>query len=429
MGATRNDGLCSGPLHPGHGRVRHVEGVVDLVDQPAGELHGPVGAGPHVLAGGLLGHRSQSHHHLFQPHPGRAQRRPDLRRHRPPKPPAHVLGQGRRQLLPGAVETVHQLLVGHDRLHRPSCVGEAAGAEVQAEGGGDDVLQLVGLVDHHHVVVGEDGSPRLQVEPVQVQVHHHHVGLAGRRPGLLGETGPALRAPLGARALFGGDAHRRPRRRRRFPVQLGPVTGLAGLGPSGQSAQLRLRRPVGQAVEGELITAARYLGHPLPADVVGSALQHGEGKRRIEVTSQERKVLARQLVLQGLGGGGHHDPLARQDGRHQVGERLPRAGPSLHRQVPLLFDGAHHRLGHLDLAGAGLTATGQGGSDSAERDSHLRHGFTKVPFGRWPDAIPDRSSDAVWWPPWSWWPSSLSLSPPWCYRWPAGDPAVASPSG
>jgi hypothetical protein len=78
------------------------------------------------------------------------------------------------------------------------------------------------------------------------------------------------------------------------------------------------------------------------------------------VLGQKGQVLGGQLVLEGLGGGGHHHPAARPDGGEQVGERLARPRARLDHQVALLVDGPGHGLGHGQLAGPVLAAAGQG---------------------------------------------------------------------
>ena len=59
------------------------------------------------------------------------------------------------------------------------------------------------------------------------------------------------------------------------------------------------------------------------------------------------QVLGGELVLQGLGGGGHHHPLAGQGGGDQVGQGLAGAGAGLHHQVAAAGHGPAHRRGHL----------------------------------------------------------------------------------
>ena len=160
---------------------------------------------------------------------------------------------------------------------------EAAGAEREAGGGGDDVLELVGLVDHDDVVLGQEHA-------VASRGACRRGGCSRRRRRLPSPRARASSAkqssPLGHRSAPGhsspADADRGPRPRRRLPVELGAVAGVGVLGPLGQPAhlvaQLGWRR-----VDAEIelpVLAGLHLGDALPADVVGPALEHGPRERR-----------------------------------------------------------------------------------------------------------------------------------------------------
>ena len=123
-------------------------------------------------------------------------------------------------------------------------------------------------------------------------------------------------------------------------------------------------------VEGELLRALLagrgQLGEALHADVVGATLEHRPGEGDVEVSFQEGEVLARQLVLERLGGGGDDGVATRQDGRHEVGERLARAGAGLHRHMLAFGDALADGGGHLLLPLAHLTAAGQLGHHPLE---------------------------------------------------------------
>ena len=98
----------------------------------------------------------------------------------------------------------------------------------------------------------------------------------------------------------------------------------------------------------------------MEAGVVGPPLEHGVVRLHVLVVldrlDQPRDVALDQLVLEGEGRGGHHDPVLVEQRRHEVGQRLSGAGAGLDEQVLLVSKGAGHRLGHLDLAGPLLTA-------------------------------------------------------------------------
>ena len=71
---------------------------------------------------------------------------------------------------------------------------------------------------------------------------------------------------------------------------------------------------------------------------------------------QGRDVALDELVLQGERRGGDHDPVAVQQRRDEVAQRLAGAGAGLDEQVALVLHRGGDRLGHRDLAGALLAA-------------------------------------------------------------------------
>ena len=154
-----------------------------------------------------------------------------------------------------------------------------------------------------------------------------------------------------------------PAHRTRLRTWSAMVAGSDGVGPGtwgqGVVGVRRVGRPGGQ---GELAGRAADLGHPLAADVVAPSLQHGEGQIRHRwPPATSGQILVGQLVLEGLGGRGHHHPFAGQGGGHQVGERLAGAGAGLDDQMAPAGHRSGHRDGHLDLARTGLAAPGQAG--------------------------------------------------------------------
>ena len=90
------------------------------------------------------------------------------------------------------------------------------------------------------------------------------------------------------------------------------------------------------------------------------------------MVGQERQVLARQLVLEGLGRRRDDDPLAALQGGHEVGERLADAGARLDHEMVLVDDGPTDRLGHRLLTGTDLTAAGESCGDAAQRGNDIR---------------------------------------------------------
>ena len=59
-------------------------------------------------------------------------------------------------------------------------VGEPSASDLDADRVAHDVFELVGLVDHHHIVLGQDRPRAAYVEAVEVEVDHDHIG--GRSP-------------------------------------------------------------------------------------------------------------------------------------------------------------------------------------------------------------------------------------------------------
>ena len=261
--------------------------------------------------------------------------------------------------------------LGEDAAQQPAQVSESTRPDLDSAGGRDHVVEDVGLVDDRQVVLREDGAGRGDVEPVEVEVDDDHVGFGGGRACLLGEACVAARAAPCARTVArrGADGH--PGGVGGLGLQLGSVADPRGRGPRHHGGELLRIGALRQAVERQLRrrlprAAARHLGKPLGAEVVGAALQHRPVERTVEVLLQEGQVLGGQLVLQCLRGRRDDDPLAREDGRHQVTQGLAgaRAGP--HDDVLVAVDRLGDPFGHLHLALAGLTTAGELCHDPAQ---------------------------------------------------------------
>ena len=190
----------------------------------------------------------------------------------------------------------------------------APGRDFDAEAGGHHLFELVRLVEHDDVVLGEHDPPAGQVGPIEVGVHHDDVGRGRPVAGCLGETLASRRAVEGAGTLARPDAHHVPGPIGGLEAQVGPVPGLRRLGPGHQAPHLVDQSDGGRTVvadrsatapfrvlaAGPLITelglhpVGAHLEHPLPAQVVAAALEHGvvERCRQAQAGLEQRQVLA-----------------------------------------------------------------------------------------------------------------------------------------
>jgi len=267
-----------------------------------------------------------------------------------------------------------QLGVVEDAPQRAGHRDEPAWRQLGADGVAHDVLEDVRFVEDDDIVLGQDHPAAADVEPVEVGVDDDDVGGGGSPPGLLGEARLAEWAAVGAGALVAADAHRSPRRVARRPVELGAVAGVGGADPLGDPADL-VARPGCHALQLELgLGPAVHLPQPLQAHVVAAALQHGPVERHRQRRLEEGKVLAGQLVLQRLGGGGHDHPRPGRHGRHEVGQGLARAGTGLHDEVAAAVDGCGDEVGHLDLPRPVLGPGELGGDLGKDLPRRLAHG-------------------------------------------------------
>ena len=219
-------------------------------------------------------------------------------------------------------------------------------------------VDLVGLVDHHDVVLRDHRHSLDRVDREQAVVGDHQLGLGGALLGPLGEALVAERAARLAQALAGTDRDLPPEPvgvpGRIVPLPV-PLRLALVLGPLAQLEDLLAHRALGY-VDQHALLVGHALADPVQAGVVGAALEHGVGRRDaglvLDRLDQPREVPLDQLVLQREGRGGDHDPAVVQQRRHQVGQRLAGAGAGLDEQVLAVLERVGDRLGHLDLAGA-----------------------------------------------------------------------------
>ena len=232
-------------------------------------------------------------------------------------------------------------------------------AHLDAEVGGGDVLEVVGLVEHETAVGRQDRRlfpvvlrlPDREVGRQQMVVHHHHVRL--RRPPPRAEEEAAVEeAALEPRTQVGLRAHLVPHFVRGRDRQVAERAVRRVTGPFGDADQLV------ELVLLEQGSLGRHrLVHPREAEVVPPPLEQRE-RRRVALPAQgptqERKVLADQLFLQVDGVRAHHGALAVDprpvEGGHEVGERLSDACARLQQLHAAVVVPVGDVGGHVALA-------------------------------------------------------------------------------
>ncbi len=183
--------------------------------------------------------------------------------------PAHPLA--------GSFEAIGILLFG-DLAATPGRGTDRGGSEIGRGDAGDAVDQLVGLVDHHDVVVRQDLDAGDGVDREQCVVGDHYVGLRRLDSGALGEAVLTDRALVLTDAFAGGDTDLPPRLIGYARHQFVPITGFGVGGPFGEAddlpAETRDRERIEQLVLGWLFGRAGVdLVH---AQVVVAALEDCE---------------------------------------------------------------------------------------------------------------------------------------------------------
>ncbi len=239
----------------------------------------------------------------------------------------------------------------------------------------------MGLVDHHDVVVRDHRDALDRVDREQRVVGDDQLGLEGAfarplREALVGE-GAACRA----QALPRGHRDLAP-----HPVGVAgcavAVAGALGLDlllhPLAQPDDLLTHAAARQRHVERALVVGHALAHAVEAGVVGPPLEHRVRRRLVQHVArsldERRQVPLDQLVLQGQGRGGDHDPLGVQQGGHQVAQRLAGAGACLHQQVHLLVHRRGDLLGHAQLTRTLLPIEGchRGREHLGDRRSLLR---------------------------------------------------------
>ncbi len=205
-----------GALHPQHLVLAGSLDARQVVEQRAARLHEAHGLRARGL-GGVDRDLAAGGQDLLHATPRHGDHARQVVRQPASQPRVAVRTQRLGEEAPGVVDAGRQAIVGDDAAGAAGQVDEASARELDAAGGRHDVLELVGLVDHRELVVGEQQAVHGQVEPVEVEVHHDDVGILGALAGRLREARSAARAARRSGALLGGHAQPRSTRARRAP--------------------------------------------------------------------------------------------------------------------------------------------------------------------------------------------------------------------
>ena len=122
------------------------------------------------------------------------------------------------------------------------------------------------------------------------------------------------------------------------------------------------RRPVFQRVEA------------MQAEVVAASFHVGRGEGHAERLFQDRQVLEIDLFLQVLGAGRDEDALARQDRRHEVGQRLAGARAGLGEEDAAIVEHVGDGGRHLELRRPRLEPVERDRQRTAGREDGLNGG-------------------------------------------------------
>jgi hypothetical protein len=125
---------------------------------------------------------------------------------------------------------------------------------------------------------------------------------------------------------------------------------LAEVSREGLVAERVEDRELSREVAVERASAPLELVVASEAEVVGEAFEAGDVERPSEHALEQRKVVRHDLILEGAGPGGDDDARAREHARHEVRERLARAGARLDDGDALAREQVLDHLRHRELA-------------------------------------------------------------------------------
>ena len=302
-------------------------------------------------------------------------------------PVAHGLLHARGQYQP--VRHAPGMVAGI--LHHITGIGQQlVAAEHQAGKLDPGFVQLVGFVDHHHPRLGQQlrhaGLAHLHVGKKQVVVDHGHIGLQRLLARAVDMAGLPVRA-FAAHAVVARGRHQRNHLRILGQIgQLGHVAAARGarpvLHPRHGTQHLGIQRLLAQA----------HLQQALLAQIAAAPLEPCHAQRQPQALHQPGQIAREQLVLQRLGGRGHHHPLAAEQRRHQVGIGFAHARAGFHHQHAAIDNGLGHGLGHGSLSGAGVKMRLRPGQCPIGR-KHGAHGIHQG--GRHARALQRKKSPAL----------------------------------
>ena len=234
---------------------------------------------------------------------------------------------------------------------------------------GGDLLDGVGLVEDHDVIVGQQAPPLAaegQVGEEQGVVDHQQIAIPDPPSGLVIQAVVVGRAAL-PQAVAMVAANFVPDFALRAEFQRGQAAIGGDSRPLDQSRQLVDLGGVGEQRVGPLGGVLE----PAETDVIPPSLDQHRRELKWQNGVEEREVAGDELFLQADGVGRDDNPGAirlgvgatgriggrlagggGEDGGDKVGEAFARARPRLNHQVLAVGDGVRDRLRHGQLLGA-----------------------------------------------------------------------------
>ncbi len=210
----------------------------------------------------------------------------------------------------------------------------------------------------------------------QVVIDDHHVG-CGRLLAHPRHEALVVARAFGAEAGFGGGRDFIPERQILGQVlELGAVASLRPGGPFADDGKKDIVRHGAGVVQ---------LIEPVQAQIVRTALHVCGSERHVERVAKSGDVLEEDLFLEVLRSGRNEHALAAQDGRDEVGERLPGAGARFGEEDAAVLEDVGDGCRHLDLAGARFEV-GYAACQRAGRGEHIGDRRGKVGGRRLPSA-------------------------------------------